>query len=98
MRTSSTRTARTLAVGSAVLALALELAGCAAGPDNFNPAPSATSATTPSPAPEPVPVDDSVCTEDRVRLDDDRDVTCLRYKDKLLSCDWVGAGAAGDAQ
>lgn len=96
MRTSSTRTARTLAVGSDALALAL--AGCAAGPDDFNPSPSATSATTPSPAPEPVPVDDSVCTEDRVRLNDDRVVTCLRYKDKLLSCDWVGAGAAGDAQ
>lgn len=46
----------------------------------------------------PVPVDDSVYVEDRVRLNDGRDVTCVRYKDKLLSCDWVNAVAPGDAQ
>lgn len=96
MRTSSTFTARTLAVGS--VALALALTGCSAGPDDFNPSPSATSATTPSPAPEPVPVDGTVYVEDHIRLNDGRDVTCVRYKDKLLSCDWVNAGATGDAQ
>lgn len=61
-------------------------------------APSTAAITSAATTPAPVPVDDSVYVEDQVRLNDGRDVTCLRYKDKLLSCDWVSAGAPGDAQ
>lgn len=58
-----------------------------------------TAATTPAATtPAPVPVDDSVYVEDQVRLNDGREVTCLRYRDKLLSCDWNGADSPADAQ
>ena len=61
-------------------------------------APSTAAITSAATTPAPVPIDDSVYVEDQVRLNDGREVTCLRYKDKLLSCDWVSAGAPGDAQ
>ena len=61
-------------------------------------APSTAAITSAATTPAPVPVDDSVYVEDRVRLNDGREVTCLRYRDKLLSCDWNGAGATADAQ
>lgn len=60
-----------------------------------------TAATTPAATtstPEPEPIDGTVYVEDHIRLNDGRDVTCVRYKDKLLSCDWNGAGATADAQ
>lgn len=96
----ATRTRTVVTIVLLSLAAVLVVAGwVAVTSDAAGSAPS-TAATTPaatSSTPEPEPVDDTVYVEDRIQLHDGRDVTCLRYKDKLLSCDWVNAGAP-DAQ
>jgi len=95
----ATRTRALVTIVLLSLAAVLAVAGwVAVTSDAAGSAPS-TAATTPAATtPAPVPIDDTAYVEDQVRLNDGRDVTCLRYKDKLLSCDWVSAGAPGDAQ
>lgn len=95
----ATRTRTLVTIVLLSLAAVLVVAGWVAVTSDATGSAPSTAATTPAATtPAPVPVDDSVYVEDQVRLNDGREVTCLRYRDKLLSCDWNGADSPADAQ